>query len=162
MFSPKPGAVGRSGPAPTWMQGAQVPGHSKMYGAVRTEVHIYVWDAGQFPDVQFVGPYSGVTLDGTSCTRYRSLLPLTPHLSELAWLRVALQRFRRVDVVEQTDPLAPDKPPSDSILGVPRSSSGTGILLVARSYRSKLARRQSMVPTYVTFVILNRCDTPST
>lgn len=42
---------------PTWKAGAFVPGFSKMYGASKMAVHIYVVDRGDNREVQLVGPY---------------------------------------------------------------------------------------------------------
>jgi hypothetical protein len=42
---------------PTWKAGAFVPGFSKMYGASKMAVHIYVADRGEKREVQLVGPY---------------------------------------------------------------------------------------------------------
>jgi hypothetical protein len=42
---------------PTWQSGAWVPGYSKMHGASRMAVHIYVVDHGAQREIQLVGPY---------------------------------------------------------------------------------------------------------
>jgi hypothetical protein len=43
--------------SPDWMAGAYVPGYSKLHGATRMAVHIYVVDEGHHRVVQLVGPY---------------------------------------------------------------------------------------------------------
>jgi len=55
-FTPPPSPFdGANGPA--WQGGAFVPGFSKMYGASKMAVHIYVVDRGDQREVQLVGPY---------------------------------------------------------------------------------------------------------
>ncbi len=48
---------GGGDPQPTWQSGAWVPGYSKMHGASRMAVHIYVVDRGGQREIQLVGPY---------------------------------------------------------------------------------------------------------
>lgn len=43
---------------PDWKAGAFVPGHSKMHGATKMAVHIYVEDLGNKRRVTLIGPYS--------------------------------------------------------------------------------------------------------
>jgi hypothetical protein len=43
---------------PSWKAGAWIPGYSKMHGAGRMAVQIYVLDHGSNREVQLVGPYS--------------------------------------------------------------------------------------------------------
>ena len=57
-FEPHDTPFSRVGVQPTWCAGAYVPGYSKMHGATRVAVHIYVLDEGESRTVQLVGPYS--------------------------------------------------------------------------------------------------------
>jgi hypothetical protein len=52
--------VDASGRFPDWQLGALVPGHSKMYGATKVAVNIYVVDEGKTRFVTLVGsPHMG-------------------------------------------------------------------------------------------------------
>ena len=57
-FTPSDGPFDAVGKSPAWKAGAFVPGHSKMHGATKMAVHIYVVDEGNRRLVQLVGPYS--------------------------------------------------------------------------------------------------------
>ncbi len=57
-FTPDATPFSQAGPQPDWQAGAHIPGFSKMYGASRVTVHIYVVDKGDRRIVQLVGPYS--------------------------------------------------------------------------------------------------------
>jgi hypothetical protein len=57
-FTPSDGPFDDLAEGPAWKAGAFVPGHSKMHGATKMAVHIYVVDEGNRRQVQLVGPYS--------------------------------------------------------------------------------------------------------
>lgn len=52
-----PGPSPYSAAKADWQSGVYVPGYSKMHGASRMCVHIYVVDRGEEREVQLVGPY---------------------------------------------------------------------------------------------------------
>lgn len=56
-FEPPRGQVDASGRSPDWQLGALVPGHSKMHGATKVGVHIYVVDEGKTRFVALVGTH---------------------------------------------------------------------------------------------------------
>jgi hypothetical protein len=57
-FVPEHDAFSVLGSSPTWKAGVFVPGHSKLHGATKMAVHIYVVDEGSKRQVQLVGPYA--------------------------------------------------------------------------------------------------------
>jgi len=56
-FTPSASPFSGASPHPDWQAGVHIPGFSKMYGASRVTVHIYVVDKGDRRIVQLVGPY---------------------------------------------------------------------------------------------------------
>jgi hypothetical protein len=56
-FTPESSPFGRVNGGPAWSAGVLVPGHSKLDGAGRMAIHIYVVDHGAKRGVQVVGPY---------------------------------------------------------------------------------------------------------
>jgi hypothetical protein len=56
-FTPNSSPFDSATGEPAWKAGAFVPGFSKMYGASKMAVHIYVVDQGDKREVQLVGPY---------------------------------------------------------------------------------------------------------
>jgi hypothetical protein len=56
-FTPKSSPLDGTTERPDWKSGVFVPGFSKMYGASKMAVHIYVVDRGDKREVQLVGPY---------------------------------------------------------------------------------------------------------
>jgi hypothetical protein len=57
-FEPPRNQIDASGRAPDWQLGALVPGHSKMHGATKVGVHIYVVDEGETRFVTLVGAHN--------------------------------------------------------------------------------------------------------
>jgi hypothetical protein len=56
-FTPKSSPFGSVNGGPAWSAGVLVPGDSKLDGARRIAIHIYVVDHGATREVQVVGPY---------------------------------------------------------------------------------------------------------
>ena len=71
-FTPESSLFGSVNGGPAWSAGFYVPGSSKLGGAKRPAIHIYVVDHGAKREVQVVGPY-GVEDKGSTERLLRSI-----------------------------------------------------------------------------------------